>query len=322
MRGPSNADERGAGAAAPARWRAAARAVGLTAAYIVVLAGLVGVGFIVGRWAAAGIVGQPTIPPARVTAVASASAPQRSSATSAASTPSSATSAALSASETTDSVDASGSADETRFVVCIDPGHQTHNDQKLERVGPGSKKWTPRATGGTTGIVTGVPEYQIDLELSLRLKRELEALGVKVVLTRARNDVRLSNSERARKSNRAHADLFIRMHCGASTIATDCGSRTSFPAANRWTSAVVKSSEDAALAIQAATVRATGAVDRGVSRRDDIVGFNWSKAPSVMVEPGYLSNRVEDPLMSSPAYQDKVARGVADGVLAYLNGTR
>jgi N-acetylmuramoyl-L-alanine amidase len=229
---------------------------------------------------------------------------------------------ALSAESSAASAVTSIAAGKAQYVICIDPGHQTHNDPKIEPIGPGSKISTPRATGGTTGIGTGVPEYEIDLEMSLRLKQALEARGVKVVMTRTRNDIRLSNAGRAGISNRAHADLFIRVHCGASTLATDTGCSTSFPASNRWTSKVVKSSKEAALAIQASIVRATGAADRGANQRGGIVGFNWSKAPSVMIEPGFLSNGREDSLLSNPDYQDKVARGVAEGILTYLNGAR
>jgi len=326
MRGPSSAHVRSTGAAASARGRSAARVAGLTALYLAVIAGLLGVGFLAGSRVIAGVVGQPAITPARgsESAATTGSAQPRAS-----QSPAAAIAATISAggagegSETdTGSVDASESVHHGAYVVCIDPGHQTHSDQKIERIGPGSKKWAPRATGGTTGISTGMPEYEVALELSVQLTAELESRGVKVVLTRTRNDVRLSNAERAHVANRAHADLFIRVHCGASTIATDSGCRTSYPAPNRWTSDVADKSRRAAVAIQKATVAATHAADRGACRRGDIVGFNWSKAPSVMVEPGYLSNTTEDTLLADRAYQDKVARGIAEGVMRYLDGAR
>ena len=204
------------------------------------------------------------------------------------------------------------------FVVCIDPGHQTHSDQKLESVGPGAKKQTPRSTGGATGVATGLPEYEIALELSVRLKKRLEAQGVRIVMTRTANDVQLSNAERAQIANKAHADLFIRIHCGASTIATESGCRTLFPAKNRWTAAIVSESKAAATAIQTAAVRASGARDGGARPRGNVVGFNWSKVPSVMIETGYLSNPIEDRLLASPTYQDRLATGLAEGVLNYL----
>ncbi len=38
--------------------------------------------------------------------------------------------------------------------------------------------------------------------------------------------------------------------------------------------------------------------------------------PSVLVETGFLSTRVEDRLLTSPVYQDKIAQGVTEGILA------
>ena len=38
----------------------------------------------------------------------------------------------------------------------------------------------------------------------------------------------------------------------------------------------------------------------------------------MLVECGFLSNPVEDRLLASPHYQDKIAAGMAEGVLSYL----
>ena len=58
--------------------------------------------------------------------------------------------------------------------------------------------------------------------------------------------------------------------------------------------------------------------DRGVVERDDMTGFNWSKVPVILVEMGFLSNRSEDQMLSTGAYQDKLAKGLADGIEAAL----
>ena len=205
------------------------------------------------------------------------------------------------------------------LVVCIDPGHQAHNDQKLEPIGPGSKTMRPRATGGGTGVATGVPEYELALQISVNLKRRLESQGVRVVLTRSTNDVDVSNAERARKANAAHASLFIRIHCGGSTVATDAGMRTLYPASNVWTAPIVARSRAAARLIEGAACRTSHARMLGAHSCKGVIGFNWSKVPAVMVEAGYLSNPIEDRLLASPAYQDRLVGGITDGVLAFLH---
>ncbi len=208
------------------------------------------------------------------------------------------------------------------YVVCIDPGHQARADATPEPVGPGSKTVKPSVSGGATGVKTRVPEYEIAMQISMNLKQELEARGVKVVMTRTTNDVNLSNSERAMIANRAEADLLIRIHGDGSPEASTAGLSTLYPAKNKWTSPVASDSQRAARLIQSAAIGATGAVDRGIKQRGDLTGFNWSEVPSVLVECGFLSNPVEDRLLASPHYQDKLARGIADGALRFLGESR
>jgi N-acetylmuramoyl-L-alanine amidase len=209
-----------------------------------------------------------------------------------------------------------------QLVVVIDPGHQARSDQGLEPVGPGSKVKKGKSTGGTTGVATHVAENEIALQISTNLAARLREAGIKVVMTRTTNDVNLSNAERAALANRAKADLFVRIHGNSSPDAAKAGVSTLYPAANQWGRPISLTSKQAALRVQRAVLAATGAQDGGVEPRGDLAGFNYAKVPSVLVECGFLSNPVEDRLLTSPHYQDKVAQGIADGVLAYLERTR
>jgi len=204
------------------------------------------------------------------------------------------------------------------FVVCIDPGHQAHSNSTPEPIGPGAKATKPSVSGGATGVSTGIPESELALQISMNLKARLEARGVKVVMTRTTNDVNLSNSQRAAIANRAKANLFVRVHCDGSTSSAASGVSTLYPADNTWTHAILADSRAAAKLVQTSVVQATGAVDRGAVQRSDLSGFNWAKVPSVLIEAGFLSNRVEDKLISSPHYQDRLATGMTDGIMAYL----
>ncbi|NTU70230.1 MAG: PASTA domain-containing protein [Coriobacteriia bacterium] len=209
-----------------------------------------------------------------------------------------------------------------KFTVFIDPGHQGHADARLEPIGPGSHKEKPRASGGSTGVATGVPEYEVALQVSANLKRRLEQAGVRVVLSRQTNDVSLSNAERARMANKVQADLFLRVYCAASLNSDDSGIRTTYPKDNGWTRRIAPESRTAARVLQRAACSATGAQDAGVHKGTGMAAFNWSDVPVVLVEVGYLSNPVEDRLLASPRYQDRLAQGMADGVQTYLNGAR
>lgn len=212
--------------------------------------------------------------------------------------------------------------DRGEFVVCIDPGHQSHSDSKTEPIGPGSAVVKSRITGGTTGVVTGVPEYETVLQIATNLKRRLEAAGVTVVMTRSTNDGNLSNAERAQIANAAHADLFVRVHADSSTDEKLCGVSTLYPSVNDWTKKTAEESKRAASVIQPAVVKSTRAVNIGMAERGDLAGFNWSTVPCVLVSVGFPSNRVEDRLLVSPNYQDQVAQGLAAGTLEFLSGER
>jgi N-acetylmuramoyl-L-alanine amidase len=205
-----------------------------------------------------------------------------------------------------------------KFVVCIDPGHQCDSDTTPELIGPGSDSVKPRMTAGVTGAVTGVPEYEVALQISMNLKRVLEARGVRVVMTRTTNDVNLSNKERAQIANDAKADLFLRVHGDKSPEQSAVGLSTLYPKKNSWTKGIASRSKRAAAAIQSGAIASTEAADRGTIERNDFAGFNWSKVPSVLVQCGFLSNPVEDRLLASPHYQDKLAVGMADGIMRYL----
>ena len=208
------------------------------------------------------------------------------------------------------------------FVVCIDPGHQGHSDTKTEPIGPGSDVRKPRITGGTTGAVTGAPEYETVLQIATNLRQRLEAAGVTVVMTRTTNDVNLSNAERAGVANFARADLFVRLHADSSTDESLSGVSTLYPSSNAWTKPIAEASVRAAHTIQASLLKKTHAVDVGTAERGDLAGFNWSGVPAVLVAVGFPSNRVEDRLLVSPSYQDKVAEGIADGILTHLEDQR
>lgn len=205
-----------------------------------------------------------------------------------------------------------------RWVVCIDPGHQANEDTSPEPIGPGAKVTKQTATAGTTGVVTGIPEYELALQLSTNLKSQLERRGVRVVMTRNVNDVALTNAERAAVANRHRADLFIRIHGSGSPDPQASGVITLYPKSNKWTKRHAAASREAAKAVQRAVIAETRANDLGTAPRGDIAGFNYSKVPAILVECGLMSNPVEDRLLASPHYQDKLCAGLADGIIDYL----
>ncbi len=196
--------------------------------------------------------------------------------------------------------------------IGIDPGHQLHANSGLEPVSPGSKEKKAKVTGGTSGRVTGTPEHEVNLTISLGLRDALTALGAEVKMTRETADVDVSNVERAKMMNKWGADLVLRLHCNgvSNSKANGIGLyvKTDGDAA--------KESLDFAKTIIQYMVDETGASEDGVFRRDIYSGLNWSTVPSILVEMGYMTNAREDKLLNDPAYQQKLITGMVKGVAA------
>ncbi len=207
-------------------------------------------------------------------------------------------------------------------IICIDPGHQSKANPATEPIGPGSNQTKAKVTGGTSGASSKTPEYQINLEVSLKLKKALEASGYKVVMTREKNEVNISNARRAELANEAKADLVVRIHADGNSNPEVKGISVLYPAKNAWTGGFYLQSKEAAQTVLASLIKATGAKNNGIVARNDITGFNWSERPVILVEMGYLSNKDEDKLLNDEGYQNKLAQGILSGINSYFSGKR
>ena len=132
-----------------------------------------------------------------------------------------------------------------KYIVCLDPGHQTKGNPALEEIAPNSDKKKAKVTTGTRGVVTKKYESELMLEIALKLKTSLESKGYKVIMTRTKNDVDISNKERAIFANDNKADVYIRLHADGSENKNAAGASvlTSSPK-NKYTKKVQKESEE------------------------------------------------------------------------------
>ena len=207
-------------------------------------------------------------------------------------------------------------AEEKQKVIVIDAGHQTRAMSATEPIGPGSSQRKAKVTGGASGCVTHLPEYKLNLQVAKKLQKELVKRGYKVIMVRTKNNVRMSNVQRAKVANKYKADAFIRIHANRAGSASVKGALTIAPASNNryMTKANRKASQKLSKKVLKAMCKTTGAKNRGVMYTNSMTGINWCKVPVTIVEMGFMSNPSEDRKMAKASYQKKIVKGIADGI--------
>ena len=198
-------------------------------------------------------------------------------------------------------------------TIVLDPGH-------------GGKD--QGAAGG------GRIEKELNLQLARKVELLLKAKGFRVLLTR-RYDRFLSLQQRSAFANARHADLFISIHANSSPTSSPrgievfclspAGTASSNASAVSWTSYPGNRYDSRNIRLgyfmQTALIRKTQANDMGVKRARFAV-LRDLNCPGVLVEMGFLSNPQEAALLRSQEYLDKLAQGIASGILDYCHAMR
>jgi N-acetylmuramoyl-L-alanine amidase len=224
--------------------------------------------------------------------------------------------------------------DTTDFNKTIEPA--VRPQEFLGKVGTRTVVLDPGHGGDDKGTSSprNVQEKLIVLDVAKRVKSRLEARGVKVELTRE-SDRNLDLSARCRKAAALKADLLVSIHAnsagknrdvrGAETFVLALPGRyssNSYGSGKPPTSVYTGNRYDIAnmaigFRIQQSLIKTTGQEDRGIKRARFEV-LRDAPCPAALVEMAFLSNPKDEAMAIDPAGRDRIARGIADGISAYL----
>lgn len=206
-------------------------------------------------------------------------------------------------------------------VVAIDPGHQgPHVDMSdTEPIGPGSTEMKAKATSGTSGAYSGQGEYQLNLDVSLKLQEILENRGYRVIMTRTDNNTAISNAERALLATEEGAEIYVRIHANGSDDHSVQGALSMCPSQdNPYVPQLYEDSLQLSTILLESYCEATNFENRGVQFYDNMTGINWSSVPVTILEMGFMTNEHDDLAMADSQFQQTMAEGIADGIDRYF----
>lgn len=203
--------------------------------------------------------------------------------------------------------------------VALDPGHSAKVTGGTEPIGPGSSTKKAKDSTGTKGVSSGQMEYELTMKLAKKMKLLLEDKGYLVVLTRSNNKKAISCVERAKVANKAGADIFVRIHADGINNASVFGASALYPSSrNPYVNKLSSKSKKLSSCVLNAMCKEAGAKSRGLVARDDLSGSNWAKMPVTLIEAGFMTNKEEDKKLAQDSYQDKLAKGMVQGIEEYF----
>ncbi len=179
-----------------------------------------------------------------------------------------------------------------RRIIVIDPGHGGSDP-------------------GTIGTFLGTYEKDVVLPISLKFGELLEEHGAIVVYTRTEDNY-VSLFDRPQIAEMVNAELFISIHANSYEGTVARGVETLY-------NPLYLENFRLAQMMQNELVSHLGVVNRGVRPRTDLLVLNNSTMPAVLMEVGFVSHQEEELLLIDPDYQNEIAIGLLNGVLAFFD---
>ena len=151
-----------------------------------------------------------------------------------------------------------------------------------------------------------------------KLRDKLEAAGATVIMIREdENPINMTLYQRSVIANTANADAFIEIHGDSATsTATGIGTWIYTDSARLTSSAQVDMRNEFGSVMNAAMASATG--QPAYVKYGNFSVLRETEIPCVLIECGFLSNPHDVALLKDPAYWEKLAQGMYNGLYNYF----
>ena len=139
-------------------------------------------------------------------------------------------------------------------------------------------------------------------------------MGYRVILTRNR-DLFIPLKERVEIANANKSKLFVSLHFNAAQSTDAKGIEVYY--FGKGEPLRIKSSKQLARNVLSKLLQHTGAPSRGVKHGNFLV-IRETKMPAILIEGGFITHGEERNLLKSRAYQEEIAKAVAEGIDHYF----
>lgn len=170
---------------------------------------------------------------------------------------------------------------------------------------------------GTIGF-NGSYEKDINLEISKKLIKNLKSKGYKVILTRD-SDEYVDNLARAELANKKRGRIFISIHGNSTEGNSSANGIQVLYYPNRDSTVGDLNNNKLAQIMMDSLINGTGAINRGIIERKDLIVLNQTNMPAILIECGFLSNENEEKLLLTDEYQNRIVDSIIEGLEKYFS---
>ncbi len=173
--------------------------------------------------------------------------------------------------------------------------------------------------GNDPGAVArdGFQEKEVNLDVTNLVIDYLQYEGYNVEYTR-REDVYVDYYDVARRANEQGADIFVSIHSNASPSNFEAHGIEVLYAPMSGLSHKFDKQEPLARALLDHMVETTGAHNRGLVQRPNVVVIRNTNMAAALVELGFLTNEEERELLKDEEYQELLAEGIVNGIKEFI----